>query len=100
MYRAGAACVLQVWACWAKRGRRSGCGRVGAEAGTREQAGETFGGSASSWNCLPRRILASFFLHRMCIKQATAVGTRPAKKQVHEMACFDILMPKSVVGPF
>ena len=48
----------------------------------------------------PAEYLGRFFLHRMCIKQAAAVGTRPAMEQVHEMACFDILMPKPVVGPF
>lgn len=92
--------MLQVRACWAKRGRRGGCGRVGTEAGTREQAGERSVGLRVLGTASPAEYLCCFFLHRMSMKQAAAVGTRPAKEQVHEMACFDILMPKSVVGPF
>lgn len=73
---------------------------MGTEAGTREQAGERSVGLRVLGTASPAEYLCCFFLHRMSIKQAAAVGTRPAKEQVHEMACFDILMPKSVVGPF
>ena len=66
-----------------------------ARAGGERSVGLRVLGTAS-----PAEYLCCFFLHRMSIKQAAAVGTRPAKEQVHEMACFDILMPKSVVGPF
>ena len=51
--------------------------RVGTQAGAREQAGEHFGGSTSSWRCLPLSMLVSFFLYKTGTKQAAAVATRP-----------------------
>lgn len=71
----------------------------GAEAGTREQAGETFRvGLRVLGTASPRRMPSFFFTG--CVLNRPQLWEPDLQKQVHEMACFDILMPKSVVGPF